>query len=174
LVDGRRQVLAVTIAGAAGDLLDARSDVVINLRRALRRFGDPSVTVKVLVAERLVLRLDAAVRIDPDYEWASVEPKVRAALLGAFGFERRGLGDDVAESEVLAVMHAVPGVVSATLAERGFGYGLDGGPLLATLHPARRVVAARARREGDALLPAQHLYLAPELPELLVLTKATP
>jgi hypothetical protein len=145
--------------------------VVANLRRALRRYGDPSVAVRVLVAERLVLELTADVRVHPDHEWAVVEPKIRTALLDRYSFERQGLGDDVAESDVLATVHRVAGVGSVRLAR--IASAPAGGDLPVGFHPARRVVARGARREGAGLRPAEHLYLASELPEFLVLREAT-
>ncbi|MDQ1436890.1 MAG: hypothetical protein QOK43_519 [Acidimicrobiaceae bacterium] len=171
LSDGRRQVVVVTVVGPAGGVLTATSDVVVNLRRALRRFGDPSVTVRVLVADRLVLHLAADVRIGPDRDWAVVAPLIRQALLSRFDFEGQALGQDVAESEVLACIHQVAGVMAAGLTT--FASHPEGGPLPNGYSPARRIVARPARREGTALRPAEHVCLAPELPELLVLGQAT-
>lgn len=170
--DGRRQVVLVTVAGAGGIELTSESDVVVNLRRALRRFGDPSMAVRVLVANRLVLRLTANVGIDADREWPVVEARVRAALLERYSFGRQELGADVAESDVLATVHKVPGVRSVRLDH--IDSTPAGGLLPKGYSPAERVVAQPARREAAGLLPADHLYLAPELPEFLLLREARP
>jgi hypothetical protein len=64
------------------------------------------------VAERelMLLVISARLRLLPDYEWEAVVPQVRAALLEAFSFDRRDLGQDVLLSEALSVVQAVPGV----------------------------------------------------------------
>jgi len=50
------------------------------------------------------------VKVLDDYLWSSVEPKVRAALLDAFSFERRALGQDVVLGEVINTIQGVEGV----------------------------------------------------------------
>jgi hypothetical protein len=50
------------------------------------------------------------VRVLPDYQWESVARDIRVALLDAFSFERRELGQSVFLSEVITVMHRVRGV----------------------------------------------------------------
>jgi Baseplate J-like protein len=173
LSDGTRQVIVVTVAGDGGALLTHESDVIVNLRRSLRLFGDPSVRILVLPATRLVLTLSAAVRLLPDYEWSDVGPRVRATLLGAFGFDQRDLGEGVPLSQVLAVIQAVPGVYSSVVDPASFTSTPKQTQLPAGTHPAPRVLAHGARRGKYGVLAAQHLYLAPELPELLVLREVT-
>jgi hypothetical protein len=173
LSDGTRQVIVVTVAGDGGALLTQESDVIVNLRRSLRLFGDPSVRILVLPAERLVLTLSAAVRLLPDYEWSDVGARVRAALLDAFGFDQRDLGEGAALSEVLAAIQAVPGVHSSVVDPASFTCTPQQPQLPTSTHPGPRVLALGARRGQDGILPAQQLYLAPELPELLVLSEAT-
>jgi hypothetical protein len=48
--------------------------------------------------------------VAPHHSWDRVEPAARAALLDAFSFRRRELGQDVYLSEAVAVMQSVPGV----------------------------------------------------------------
>jgi predicted phage baseplate assembly protein len=172
LSDGTRQVIVITVAGDGGVPLAHESDVIVNLRRSLRRFGDPSVRILVLPSERLVLTLSAAVRLLPDYEWSDVGPRVRNALLDACGFDRRELGEGVPLSQVLGAIQAVAGVHSAVVDPASFTSKPASEQLPVGSHPAPRVIALRARRTTAGILPAQHLYLAPELPELLVLTEA--
>jgi hypothetical protein len=111
LSTGRKSLVHVTIAGADDIPIDETSDLFINLERALRTLGDPFQPMQVAVRELLVIVLSARVRIHPDYLWEEVAARLRAALLEAFGFEARELGQQVFLSEVYAVMQAVRGVV---------------------------------------------------------------
>jgi hypothetical protein len=101
----------VTIAGIDDIPIADDSDLFRNLHAALRRYGDPQVHVQLAVRELLLLILRARVRIAPEYQWETREPKIRSALLGHFGFDRRDLGQDALLSEALSVIQAVPGVV---------------------------------------------------------------
>ncbi len=110
LSDGRRQVVHLTIAGAADIPIDEQSDLYRSLLDALRRFGDPHQPVFIKPRELMLIILSAQVRVQTDYRWESVEPRVRAALLETFGFERRELGQDVLLSEVISTVQQVSGV----------------------------------------------------------------
>ena len=187
-------LVQVTIAGAADAPIDPSSDLYRNLLQALRQYGDPSLPVRLGVRELLALAVSAKVGLLPDFAWESVEPAVRAALLDAFGFERRALAQAVYLSELVACMQAVRGVAwvdvdafgsldEATLLA-GFGVGGDkqddGVALMshaaaadvATVPP--RVPVRPARYDGGALRPAQLAYLAPNVPDTLLLQEATP
>ncbi|HEX6925952.1 MAG TPA: putative baseplate assembly protein [Longimicrobiaceae bacterium] len=108
--DGRRQVVHLTIAGADDIPIDPTSELYRNLLLALSRFGDPNVPLVVAPRELVILFLSARVKVGADYLWALVEPKIRAALLEALGFDRRDLGQDVRLSEVISVIQSVEGV----------------------------------------------------------------
>jgi hypothetical protein len=111
LSTGRKPLVHVTIAGADDIPIDTTSDLFLNLGRALRSLGDPFQPVQLAVRELLLIVISARVRIDPDYLWEDVAARVRTALLTAFGFEARELGQNVYLSEVFAVMQAVRGLV---------------------------------------------------------------
>jgi hypothetical protein len=66
--------------------------------------------LRVQVRDALYLVLQARVAIDPAYAWEEVQPRIRAALLGAFGFAASGLGQPVFKSAILATIEAVRGV----------------------------------------------------------------
>ncbi len=110
LTDGRRQVVHVTIAGADDIPIDETSDLYQNLCQALHQFGDPYQPIQVDVRELMLLVISTRVRLLPDYQWEPVEPQVRAALLEAFSFDHRELGQDVLLSEAISVTQGVPGV----------------------------------------------------------------
>ena len=108
---GARPKIVVTVA-AAGGLPIAGSELHRSLVAALRGLGDPSRAVEVVDFERHLLVLHAGVRLLPDYSFDAVQPMLRRALLDAFSFERRRLGDDLPLAHVVAVMHGVEGVHS--------------------------------------------------------------
>jgi predicted phage baseplate assembly protein len=181
LSDGRRNLVHLTIAGADDIPVDLGSDLHRNLRAALHHYGDPHQLVDVVVRELMLLVMTAQVRLLPDYLWEAVEPRIRAALLDAFGFEKRELGQDVTLSEVVAVMHRVDGVayvdvdVLDAVAEGLTPKKLGG--LAARLQRSERIVVRAARvertKKGVRLRPAQLAYLSPALPETLLLTERT-
>ncbi len=192
----------VTIAGADDAPIDTTSDLYRNLLQALQLYGDPSLPLHLDVRELLALTLSAKVGLAPDYVWESVEPQLRAALLDAFGFERRSLAQNVYLSEIVACMQAVRGVAwvdvdalgsidEATLLA-GFGDAGDNGkggdsaslmthaaaPMASATVPATpppRVQVLPARYASDGTpLPAQLAYLPPNVPDTLLLQEATP
>ncbi|WSK72817.1 putative baseplate assembly protein [Streptomyces sp. NBC_01276] len=110
LFDGRRDIVHVTVA-AAGDVPVTASDpLTAGLSAALEDFGDPHVPVRVDVRELVLLVLSAGVKVLPDHSFETVEPAVRAAVLGVLGFAARDLAEPARLSRVLAAAQAVPGV----------------------------------------------------------------
>jgi predicted phage baseplate assembly protein len=181
LSDGRRQVVHVTIAGAEDIPIDKNSDLYRNLRLAFYRFGEPQLPVVVKLRELALLVISARVRLQPDYLWEAVEPKVRSAMLGAFSFERRELGQDVLLSEVISVIQNVPGVAFVdvelldSIAEsvaKDLDALADKLEELTQTPPAvpnKRLVMEMDRVVEGEILPAQLAFLSPELPETLIL-----
>lgn len=110
LTDGRRQLVHLTIAGADDIPIDVTSDLFRNLQLALHQFGDPHQAVKVELRELKLIVISAKVRVNSDYLWTLVEPKIRGVLLDTFSFNRRNLGQDVLLSEVISVIQSVEGV----------------------------------------------------------------
>jgi hypothetical protein len=105
----------ITIAGVDDIPIDETSDLYRSLLESLKQFGDPYLPVQLERRDLTLLVISAKVKIDPDTLWEKVEAAVRAALLDAFGFPRRELGQDAYASEAIAVMQAVPGVVYVDL-----------------------------------------------------------
>jgi predicted phage baseplate assembly protein len=110
LTDGVRQLVEITIAGVDDIPIDKSSDLYANLVQAFRIYGDPFQPVRVDIRELRLLVLSAKVKVLPDYLWVNVNPKVRAALLDAFGFQRRDLAQPVYLSEVIQTIQGVEGV----------------------------------------------------------------
>ncbi len=188
LSDGRRSLVHVTVAGLDDVPLAADSDLLLNLRRAMRALGDPFQPVLIAPRELRLLIVDARLLIHPDHVWEVVVQAVRAALLAAFGFQRRALAQGVAMSEVVAVMQQVAGVemvdldvfgaIDTQVADAGTRRLRTPPELAAAVQAVAKagvapaVQAARARRDADGnLLPAQLVLLSATVPDTLVLNQ---
>jgi predicted phage baseplate assembly protein len=110
LYDGARELIHVTAAGSDDMPLDAASGVLTALRASLAEFGDPQLPVAVAAREAVLLIIAAKVRVTAGDSWDSVQPAVQAALTDRFSFAARDLGQPAYLSEVLAAIHAAPGV----------------------------------------------------------------
>jgi predicted phage baseplate assembly protein len=185
VLDGRRRVVFVTVAGAGDIPIDETSDLLANLRLGLRRWGDPELPVVVGVRELLLADLGIAVAIDPDFDWVAVQAAIRSRLVDVLGLDSRQLGQDLTESEILQSVHDTPGVVRCRLDRMQALRYDDGsvavvgaltvpGPPAAPFHPGRRVVAEEARASAAGALPAQLLYLSATIAETLELTSEAP
>jgi hypothetical protein len=181
--DGRRQLVYVTIAGAGDIPIDPGSDLYGNLLLSLQTFGDPYLPVALGVRRVRLLVMSAAVGLLPDYAWDAVAPKVRAALLALFGFDARDLGRTAFLSEAVRAVHGVDGVAYVNFTT------FDGVPenisatqlaaLGATLAPRQYVRAEPARIDMTAppgsagrILPAEVVFLTPDVPDTLILSEA--
>jgi len=111
LTNGNRQVVYVTIAGIDDIPISESSDLYRSLLAALHKFGDPHQAIQLAMREIIMLIIHARVRISPEYEWETREPKIRNALLDHFSFEHRELGQDALLSEAISVIQGIPGVV---------------------------------------------------------------
>jgi hypothetical protein len=175
LSDGRRQVVHLTIAGSDDIPIATTSDLFINLRNALRQYGDPMQGLQVALRKVNLLVISAKVKLDPDYLWTAVEPKIRAALLETFGFARRELGQDALNSEAISVIQAQAGVVYVDLDVFDSVSEDVGASGSFTLH--HRIRAAKARpsaspvRRVSSILPAELVYLSAAVPDTLILTE---
>ena len=115
--DGHTRGVFITIAGPKGAEIDLESDFGANLLSAIRDASDPFVPlqIKSYRKDAALFHLAARVKIDPDYETPRVLSSVESALRAQFSFEARSFGQPVAESEVIAVMQDVEGVVAVDL-----------------------------------------------------------
>lgn len=102
----------VVVTVSAPDDAPLASDALLlrRLAAALRRYGDPIVSIAVVPSRRMVLVLDAGVRLNREARWSDVEPAIRARLLEQFGAARRSLGQDLALARVTDVIGSTPGV----------------------------------------------------------------
>jgi hypothetical protein len=112
---GNTHLAHITVGSASGEPIPADAPVRINLGKALRAQGDPSLLFQIDTYVPKSFRITAQVRVDPRFESAKVLDAVRAALADAFSFARRSFGQAVTEAEVLAVIQSVQGVEAANL-----------------------------------------------------------
>jgi predicted phage baseplate assembly protein len=186
LSDGARQLVHLTIAGVDDIPIAEDSDLYRNLDQSLRRFGDPYQPLRVEVRELILLIISAGVRVLPDYRWESVEPKIRAALLDTFSFERRELGQDAVLSEVIGTIQHVPGVAYVDvdtfgpLPEKSAGADIPLREIPGKIQelaaeggPRPRVLVKMAGPREGAIRPAQLAFLTPHVPDTLILKEIT-
>lgn len=183
LTDGRRQVVHLTIAGVDDIPIDRYGDLYRNLARSVRRYGDPYQPIQIDLRRRKLLFLSGRVRIEADYLWEAVAPRIRAALLDRFSFERRELEQDVALSEVISVIQAVGGVAFVDIdifdAVSEEANLTDLTNLLGNLSRCQFVEARpawinrTATNPDDHILPAELVYFSPDVPDTIILTEIT-
>ncbi|MEP7012886.1 MAG: putative baseplate assembly protein [Acidobacteriota bacterium] len=171
LSDGFAELVHVTIAGEDDIPIGTDSELLQNLEAALRLYGDPRQALLIDVRERSFLIVEAEVRVLPDYLWEKVEPKIRAAMLQAFGFDRSDLGQDAVLSEAYRAIQRVPGV---DFVDVNVFTTRDPEDLLAETdlkdQPKKRLRASLAAIDDDGTIhPAQLLYLSSEVADTLIL-----
>jgi hypothetical protein len=197
LSNGRRRLVYLTVAGANNIPIDQNSDLYQNLVQALHKFGDPHQPLQVGVAEVLFLVISVHVRLLPDYELEAVEPQIRAVLLDTFSFERRELGQPVFESEVLSIIQAVAGVDYVDLETLG---AAEQSKVITALDLFQQPSSSPEKADAEAeflknlgltghadvivksarqnpnppppqFLPAQLVFLTPDVPDTLIITE---
>jgi predicted phage baseplate assembly protein len=167
----QRQGVFVTVAGAGGALLDPNSELLQNLNDALHRFGDPHLQVTIGVCELLFLVIVAKVKLLPNYLWTSVGPLVQAALLDAFSFDRRSLGEPVYLSAVAATVQQVAGVSFVDIDTLETIAAQDVATDTALQAKFAELAATRAPKARIVPRPTQLVFLNPATPDTLLLTE---
>ncbi|HLY02218.1 MAG TPA: putative baseplate assembly protein [Candidatus Cybelea sp.] len=172
---GSPPLVHVTIAPGGDIAITSNSPLVTSLSAALVALGSQQVTIDVQPRSLLVLALSADVALSTGAQWEDVEPAIRATLLDQFGFDRRGLAQEIYLSEVIAAIQNVDGVsyVNVTVfdsvsdsSETGKVPGITA--LASTPRP--NVSPLPPRRAGDgSILPAQIAVFPSSLPEAIVL-----
>ncbi|HTP11303.1 MAG TPA: putative baseplate assembly protein, partial [Anaerolineae bacterium] len=168
--------------------IDETSDLYRNFRRALQLSGETYQPIVVQQRALSLLVVSAIVQLLPDYAWEFVAPQIRSTLLDTFSFERRELGQDVTSSEVISTIQAVEGVAYVDLEVlddvdeerlKNFitqnGEQNDTGQVIDHFNLALRPRLSPAMATFDSasrqFVPAQLIYLDPNLPDTLLLTE---
>jgi hypothetical protein len=183
LPNGRELVVHVTIAGADDIPIDLNSDLYNNLLQALLQSGDPHQPIQVVLRRLKLLVISLGVKLMADYTWESVAPNVRAALLDAYSFDRRDLGQSAFLSEATAVVQGVQGVEYAdmrvfdSVAEKVTAAQLSALSTTLKLNDAVEAELAHvdktATEASKRILPAELVILTPDIPDTLILTEIT-
>lgn len=113
--DGQTRGVFVTIAGPDAATISIDSAAYKNLLAAMRNAGDPHVPLRVQTFRPAPFTLDANMKIDPDYQSDIVLKQVERKLRAEFSFDARSFGQPVALSQIVSVMHSVPGVIAVDL-----------------------------------------------------------
>ena len=176
--DGRRSTVLVTVAGRDPVPLDAEGAVCAGVRDALTLAADPLIPLAVLPAQLFVIVLGANVTRDPLVGWHETEGAVRSALLSAFGYERRELGQEVAVGGLIAAAHSVPSVLSFTVTALALVPATASASDIAQKLPAMlnqpvpQVLGFAPVAEPPALAPAALAYLSDLVSDALILTES--
>lgn len=151
--DGRTRGVFLTVAGARNTEVDPDGMLGRALAGSLRAAGDGRVPIRIAAHRPALFRIEGRLRRDRRLDRAAVDAAVEAALRIRFGFDARRFGQEVAASEVLGAIQAVPGVLAfdLDLLVRSDGTAAVDGLLTAAM-PEAGVGAA---------LPAELLLLDP-------------
>ena len=113
--NGRKRVVFVTVAGPYGKDIDESGVVATRLKEALRTYGDPFVGFTIKNIRKVPFQAHGMVTVAMDHVVDTVMDAVRRALLKRYSFDVRVFGQPVAQSEVIALIQSVPGVVAVDI-----------------------------------------------------------
>lgn len=111
----RSRGVLLTVAGPGGAAVRADGPLARSLVAALRAAGDPKVGVALGSFAPVFFQVAAELTIDPALSRGTVTAAVQDALQAAFALDRRTIGQPVWESEVVAAIQSVRGVVACQL-----------------------------------------------------------
>jgi hypothetical protein len=126
----------------------------------------------------------ATVGLLPDYLWEDVAPNLRAAILALFAFEARALGQTAFLSEAIAAAQQVEGVAWLNVTTfAGVAESITAAQLAAlgsTLRLRPYVKAELAQVDQKAapsspgrIVPAELVFMTPDIPDTLILSPAS-
>lgn len=156
---GRTRSVFLTVAGAKGTVFQADDPTVTNLLKALRGAGNPYIPLTVDSYTPALFTVGANIRVDSNnYDPTLVLAQVWQTLAMNLNFDQRQIGQGVAQSEVIALIQATPGVIAVELTafNRQGQSSAPGTPLPAVL----RAAAPLAGQQGTPQ-PAEMLILDP-------------
>ena len=151
---GEKTGVFVSVAGTNGAEVASDSSLFSSLLTAIQDSGDATVPFVLKSFQPRFFRLAAQVKIDSDFLPDDVLAQVENQLRDSFSFQARDFGQPVHQSEIIALIQGVNGVVSVNVT--GF-YRSDESP---TLHV--HLVAEVPAPGGTDLSPAEILTLDPQ------------
>jgi len=150
---GQRRVVQLTVASATGKAVDPESSLYQNLARGIAAASDGGHAVYIDSFRPRFFRADVKLWLDPDYETQPVLDAVGAALRAAFAFDARDFAQPVTESEVIAVIQSIAGVVAVDVRQLYYDSATPSHQSLLT--------AEAAHWSGSQRLAAELLLLHP-------------
>jgi hypothetical protein len=157
--DGRRHVACVTVAAPGGAAVDPTSAQYRNLINAMLAASDGTFPIVPCSYVPRTFTLGATLTVDPSLDADAVVAAAKDALRAAFGFDARDFMQPVFQSEIFAVLQAVPGVIAATIDT----FRLSDAPAADPTLPPKPLTADPPVLVGSTLVGAQLLTLEPGL-----------
>jgi predicted phage baseplate assembly protein len=151
--NGQQRVVVLTVAGADGPI-DQTDSTITTLEGSIANCSEPDVDVFVVAYTPIYFKVDATAQISSDYQVQLVQPAIEAALRQTFSFQARSFGQPVYQSEVIAAIQEVPGVVDVVLSIYSSSDPLE------TPEPQLAAAVPQAGSRGS-ITPAQLLTLDP-------------
>jgi hypothetical protein len=148
LPGGRTIVTTVALDPGTGADPSSRLET---LATTFRTLGDPHVQVAVVEQHTDRFRLALTVSLDPRHDDEMVLPALRETLGRTFAFDHRELVEPVHASQVIAVAHAVAGIVGCRV-DRLYRAGDPPQPLQRLTAQSPAVTAGAVRPAGLLLL----------------------
>ncbi len=146
LWSGEHRLVLISITGTTDTILPPSAPVIARLQAAADAVRDRDNRLVVRAASRRFFTLSARLFHDPAYRAKDVELAARTALLTAFGFAARSIGQPVSAAEVIAALQATPGVVGVDLDQLALIDASNGaspsGTTVATMLPAQPAALA--------------------------------
>lgn len=144
----------LTIADSDGDAIPRDSALYGNLLKAINKRRNPLLQkMQIDSYDLLLFHIVATVFVDPRYKKEKVERDIKHALQETFSFAKRAFAQNVAASDMIAIMQSVAGVVAVDL---DYLY-LEHNPK--QLNNLLCAEAARWEEENKEAKPAQLLLL---------------
>jgi hypothetical protein len=113
---GRTRGVFLTVAGANGAILKSDDPTLLNLINALRSAGNPYIPLQVTSYSPVLFEVGASIRVDrTTYDPTLVLAQVWQSLSTNFSFSNRALAQGVAQSEIVAIIQQIPGVIALEL-----------------------------------------------------------
>ncbi len=146
---GEDRTIHLTVASADEGPID--STLQENLLSAINNARHDNYPVLINSFNLISFNVKARIKIDPDYLNDSVIKDVKSILIQSYKFDNRVFGQSVSPSEVIAIIHAVNGVIAVDLDELG---GVD--PFSVSNY---LLTANIARWNGTTINPAELLLI---------------
>lgn len=125
--EGEGQVVHLTVAGDNGAAVDG--EVKSDLLTYLNASRDPNRQLYLESYMEVPIRVEALIKVDPDYVPEDVQAAARKALQDYFAFDNQDLGQSIHLSDIYQVLQNVKGVVAVDINRLQYKGITTAGPL---------------------------------------------